>query len=87
MADSGGGGLSRLGPEFVALNISGGESIIKEDDTFKTRNVWRVSFYIVLSYQFLFIKRQSLLEENHSGGIYVIISEHKLFLQYSVSQL
>ena len=68
MADSGGGGLSRLGPEFVALNISGGESINKEDDTFKTRNLWRVSLYFVLSYQFLFIKRQSLLKENHMGG-------------------
>ena len=68
MADSGGGGLSRLGPEFVALNISGGESISKEDDTFKTRNLWRVSLYFVLSYQFLFIKRQSLLKENHMRG-------------------
>ena len=68
MADSGGGGLSRLGPEFVALNISGGESINKEDDTFKTRNLWRVSLYFVLSYQFLFIKRQSLLKENHMRG-------------------
>ena len=46
MAANGGDGLSRLGPEFVALNISGGESVSKEDDGFKTRNVWRVSFIL-----------------------------------------
>ena len=33
MSSNGGGdGLSSLGPEFVALNISGGETVNKEED-------------------------------------------------------